>query len=160
MKSVPCRIAGLALIASGLFGFSSSLTAQDNEEPQPIVSRAISATVDYGNDAIFQPTKHDPDFDRLGLRPQQLVTITVQFPVDLAGQVILVDPLEGGSLTVPEEGVFIGVDGNITFQFQGGDAFGACRLAVHQPDDSNFIQFWIVDPDHPENTPPDLPGAY
>jgi hypothetical protein len=33
-------------------------------------------------------------------------------------------------------------------------------VAVHQADDLNFLQFWIVDPDHPENTPPGLPGVY
>lgn len=159
MKIFPLGIAIGVAAATSLFGFISSVRAQE-DEPQPIVSRALVATVDYGNDAIFQPAKHGTDFDRLGLNPQQVVTITVQFPAELAGQLILADPLDGGTLTVPDEGAIVGPDGNVTFQFQAGDSFGACRLAVHQPDDSNFIQLWIVDPDHPENTPPDLPGAY
>lgn len=160
MKSVPCGIAGLAILASGLFGFSPSVRAQDGP-PEPILSRALWATIDYGNDAVFQPAKNATDFERFGLHPQQIVTITVAFPAELAGQLMLAEPLEAGMLLgIPEEGLFVGSDGNVVFQFQAGDAFGACRISVHQPDDSNFVQFWVVDPDHPENTPPNLPGAY
>ena len=55
MKNVPRGIAVLAL-ASGLFGFSTFALAQDYG-PQPIVSCATSATVEYGNDAVFSPAK-------------------------------------------------------------------------------------------------------
>jgi hypothetical protein len=160
MKTVPFGIAGLALLASGLFGFTSLVCAQDEGEPQPIVSHALAATVDYGNDAIFQPGKHATDFDRLGMRPEQVLAITVQFPAELAGQIVIAEPLDGGTLTIPENGLFIGDDGTVSFQFQAGTSFGTCRISVHQPDDTNMLQFWIVDPDHPENTPPDLPGVY
>lgn len=66
MKTVPFGIAELALLASGLFGFFFSVRAQDDGEPQLIVSRAISATIDYGNDVIFQPAKHGTDFEQPG----------------------------------------------------------------------------------------------
>ncbi len=59
-----------------------------------------------------------------------------------------------------EDGLFIGEDGIVSFQFQAGKSFGACRISVHQPDDTNLLLFWIVDPEHPENTPADLPGIY
>ncbi len=160
MKTVPLGIAGLAVLASGLFGFSSLVRAQDGDGLEPEASRALAATVDYGNDAIFQPPKHNTAFERLGLQPQQVLTITVEFPVDLAGQVITAEPLDGGILTLPEEGLIVGSDGNVTFQFQASDSCGACRVAVHQADDLNFLQLWIVDPGHPENTPPGLPGVY
>jgi hypothetical protein len=160
MNTVPFGIAGLALLASGLLGFSSSARAQEEDEPQPIVSRALAATVDYGNDALFTPAKHATEFEQLGIRPETVVTITVQFPVELTGQPMLVEPLDGGLATTPEDGLIVDAEGKVTFQFQTSDFFGACRIAVHQPDDSNFVQFWIVDPDHPENTPPGLPGVY
>jgi hypothetical protein len=159
MKHVLAGIAGLALVVSGLLGFSTIAVAQDGE-PQPVVSRALSAMVDYGNDAIFEPEKHITDFDRLGVLPEQVLTITVQFPVELAGQMIIAEALDGGIVYAPDEGFFIGNDGEVIFQFQTGNAAGACRIAVHQPDDLNFVQFWIVDPNHPENTPPNLPGVY
>jgi hypothetical protein len=153
--------AGLAILASALVPCSNTLFAQgDDDGPQPIVSRALAATVDYGNAAAFQPAKHDPNFDRLGLLPGQVLNITVQFPVELAGEFVMAEALDGGTLTVPEKGLFIGSDGNVAFQFQAGSSFGACRVAVHQPDDSNFIHLWVVDADHPENIPPNLPGVY
>jgi hypothetical protein len=157
MKSVPVGIAGLALLASGLFGLSSGARAQG--EPQAIVSRALAATVDYGGDNIFNPAKTSTDFEPLGLLPEQMLTITVQFPSELAGQPMIVESLDRGTLT-PENGLFVDADGKVTFQFQAGNAFGACRVVVHQPDDSNFLQFWVVDPAHPEDTPPNLPGFY
>ncbi|MEO6970856.1 MAG: hypothetical protein ABI217_08175 [Chthoniobacterales bacterium] len=120
----------------------------------------MSATVDYGNENIFQPVKHDPDFEQYGLDPQQAVTVTVQFPVELAEQVIIAEPLDGGTLTVPEEGLFVGADGTVIFQFQAGDSVGACRVTVHQPDDMNVLHFWVIDSAHPENNPAQLPGSY
>ncbi len=151
---------GLAIIASGLLAFSNCARAQGSDGTEGIVSRAVAATVDYGNDAVFQPAKHGINFDQLGLLPRQFLTITVQFPAELAGQVIIAEPLDGGTLSVPEEGLFVATDGTVVFQFQAGDSFGACRLAVHRPDDTNFIQLWIVDAEHPENNPENLPGVY
>jgi hypothetical protein len=141
MKTVPFGIAGLAVLASGLLGFSPSARAQD-EPPQPIPSRAIAATVDYGNNNLFALDKSSTDFTPLGLLPQQLLSITVQFPIELAGQAMIVEAPDGGTVFVPEGGIIVGSDGNVTFQFQAGNAFGACRIVVHQPDDSNFLQLW------------------
>jgi hypothetical protein len=159
MKHVLAGIAGLALVASGLLRFATIALAQE-DQPPPVPSRAMSATVDYGNGNIFNPAKSSTEFEQLGVLQEQVLTITVQFPSEMAGQPMIVEALDGGTLFIPEEGLFVGTDGNVTFQFQAGDAFGACRLAVHQPDDSNFLQFWVVDPTHPEDTPPDLPGVY
>ena len=154
---IPLSPIGLAILAGVSLGFAATARAQDDGGP---LSRALAATVDYGNNNIFQPAKHNPDFERLGLLPEQLLTITVQFPVELGGQAIIAEPLDGGILTLPDGGLFVGSDGNVNFQFQASEFPGACRIAVHQPDDSNFIQLWVVDPQHPENTPPDLPGIY
>lgn len=159
MKIVPLGIAGLAIIAGGLFAISSSCRAQDNE-PEPILTRAIAATVDYGNDIVFQPTKHGTNFELLGVRGGQVLTVTVQFPVELAGRFVIGEPLDGGVISAPEQGLIIGFDGNVSFQFTTGEGFGLNRIAVHQPDDSNFVQLWIVDPNHPENDPPYLLGNY
>ena len=158
---VPLGPLGLAFLVSvHLTATLNTARAQGDDGTEGIVSRALAATVDYGNDAVFQPAKHGINFDQLGLLPQQSLNLTVQFPVELAGQVIIAEPLDGGTLTVPEEGLFVGVDGTVFFQFQAGDSFGACRLAVHRPDDTNFIQLWVVDAAHPENNPENLPGVY
>lgn len=78
MKTVPVGIVGVAAAAGLLFSLTA-LQAQEEDEPQPIVSRASAATIDYGNDAIFQPAKHNTDFDRLGLLPQQLLPSRCSF---------------------------------------------------------------------------------
>ena len=153
---------GLAFLVSlHLTATLNTARAQgDDGGPQPIASRASAAGVDYGNDAVFTPTKHSTDFDPLGLRPQQAVNITVQFPAELAGQAMIAEALDGGTLSLPEGGLVVAADGTVFFQFQAGGSQGACRIAVHQPDDQNIINFWVIDLEHPENNPPQLPGAY
>lgn len=164
MKKWPLGFAVVAAATSLLLSvFTPSARAQD--EPQPVNSRALSATVDYGNDAdgnalTFPPAKQGVDFGLLGLRPSQAVTITVQFPVELAGQLIIAEPLDGGLLTIPENGLIVGDEGTIVFPFQAGELPGACRITVHQPDDMNVLHFWVIDTEHPENNPENLPGAY
>lgn len=164
MKKLPLGFVGIAA-ATGLFLiFSPTVRAQDGD-PQPIVSRALSANVDYGHDAqgndqSFQAAKQGVDFGLLGLDPQQTVTMTVQFPAELAGQLIIVEPLDGGIVTIPDDGLHAAADGTVVFPFKASDTPGACRIAVHQPDDMNVLHFWIIDTAHPENNPADLPGGY
>ncbi len=163
MKTILFGRAGLALLVSGLFAISTPLLAQGDGEA--VVSRALSATVDYGNDAngddqSFQPAKSGVDFGLLGLDPQQTVTVTVQFPAELAGQLMIVGPLDGGIVTIPDDGLYVAADGTVSFPYQAGEIVGACRIAVHQPDDMNVIHFWIIDATHPEDNPAGLQGAY
>lgn len=159
MKTVPFGMVGVAA-ATGLLIFSCSLRAQSDDGFEPEQSRLLAVAVDYGNEAVFKPDKHDFGFDQLGLRPQQTVTITVQFPVELAGTAVVAEPLDGGSVLIPEKGLVVGSEGTAVFQFQGGLWVGASRLSVHVSDDRNLVNFWLVDAEHPENTPSDLPGAY
>jgi hypothetical protein len=157
-KSVPRGIAVVA-VAAGLLGFSTMARAQDDGAPPAAISHALVATVDYGNNIVYQPEKAGTDFGLLGVRTDQAITISVTFPVENAGQAVSADPLDGGLLTVPEGGLTVGTDGLATFQFQGG-FFGACRINVHLADDANFVRLWVVDPDCPDCNPADLAGGY
>lgn len=159
MKPVPFGIAIGVAAATGLFGFISSVRAQDDGAPPAAVSRALAATVDYGNNALFHVEKFGTDFGLLGVRPEQAVTISVTFPVENAGQPVSADALDGGMVTLPEGGFIVNADGQVSFQFLAS-ILGACRINVHLAEDVNFVRLWIVDPDCPESNPPDLPGAY
>ncbi len=160
MKNVPPGIVVTAAAVS-LFFISTRLRAQDNDgPPEPIISRALAATVDYGNGNVFQPVKQGVNFACLGFDPGQSVTITVTFPAEIAGQAIFAEPLDGGILTPPLGGLIVGPDGTVTFQYQVTDSPGAGRLAVHQADDMNVLHLWVIDPNDPDEVPPGLPGIY
>jgi len=119
MQRTPLGSVALAFVAGAFFLSANPARAQSNDGSEGIVSRALWATIDYGNDVIFQPSKHGTNFDQYGLDPQQVVTITVAFPVELAGQLILAEPLDAGTLLgISDEGLFVGRDGNVVFQFQ------------------------------------------
>jgi hypothetical protein len=158
MKSVPFGIAGVAA-ATGLFIFLSTLHAQDDGAPPAAITHALAATVDYGNDVIFQPEKSGTDFGLLGVRPDQIVSVSVQFPPEYVGQPVSAGTLDGGAITLPEGGLVVDSNGMVTFQFQGG-FLGACRVNVHLADDANFLQFWVVDVDCPDSNPLGLTGGY
>ncbi len=159
MKKAPFGTPALTIIGSALFLFAASSYAQDDGTPPAAVSRALAASVDYGNDSIFPVEKFGTDFGLLGIRPEQVVTVSVQFPVEMVGQAVTADLLDGGTLTLPEEGLFIDANGLATFQFQAS-ILGGCRINMHQPGEVNFVRFWVVDLTCPESDPPDLPGAY
>ena len=116
---------GFACFLSIIFALSLAAPPQSDGEPEPIVSRALAATVDYGSDKIFQPSKQQTDFNLLGLDPGQTINITVWFPTKLAGQSILADPLDGGTIFVPARGLVVGSDGTVVFQFQAGQGPGS-----------------------------------
>jgi hypothetical protein len=140
----------LTFLASGRFVLS--------EPPQENVFTAVAALVDYGSGVIIQPKKRDTIFAQLLLNANQTVTITLQYDPAFAGQVVIVEPLDGGIATVPEEGAMIDQDGKVSFQFQAADVPGLSRISIHQYEDGDLLQFWIIDTANPANNPPTILG--
>ncbi len=134
-----------------------SLRAQEEDPPPvpPLVTSSV--TIDYGSETI-QPIKHDSTFANIPLNPGQAVTITVQFDLALSGQTVVADSLDGGQLTVGEQGLVIDQNGILTFQYQADTNPGLCRILLHQLGDGDTIQFWVIDTAHPGDNPPDLDG--
>lgn len=53
-------------------------------------------------------------------------------------------------MDAPEQGLFVGRDGNLIFQFQTGAFFVSYRVAVHQPHRLQVCRILGRVPDHPE----------
>ncbi len=107
----------------------SYLAAQSDSGPPPAAAlNASSATIDFGADTISEPRKKDSIFAEVALEPAQTVIITLQYDPALSGQAVNVETLDGGQITAQDQGLVIGQDGVLRFQFQAG---GRSRAVSH-----------------------------
>lgn len=116
----------------------------------------LQATITSASGAERHLPSHNYVVDRVGLGPNQMVTVTLQFPTDLSGKPVRVASLDGGEATADHrmEDLFVGEDGTLAFYFQAGSGPGLYRIMVHQEGDDYRLEFWVLDPDHPQNNPP------
>ena len=99
---------------------------------------------------------HDRVVDRAGLGREQVVTVTLQFPTEMAGNPVMVAPIDGGQVTAfnGTNGLFVGNDGTVAFSFQAGRAPGLYRLIAQLGANDYRLEFYVLDPDHPDKNPP------
>lgn len=175
MKFSRCRshIFGLALVA-GVFIFvtpgpvlaqSSVLNANralvstgtPAAPPSAIKSRHVpadaTASIDVGAGVLVTACSRHGNFDRVGLRHDQMVDIAVQYSAANAGQTITVEPLDGGQIIAPSKNLVVGNDGAIHFKFHAGRQPGVYQIALRNGGQELGLQFWVRDDDHPENNP-------
>jgi hypothetical protein len=150
---------GLAIFASGiLLGLNDSAAQTSSAATNTWAGGAstIQVTTDAG--ATFSLTAYEARFPRVGLKPGQSTTITLQFPASMAGQTITLSALDGGVLTVGNRGQ-IGSDGSLSVNYQAASAVGAYRIFVGFGDLAQTLRFWVRDLANPQNNPPVYPGT-
>lgn len=103
--------------------------------------------------------RHLPSFDemlgRAGLAPEQVVTVTLQFPTNTAGKLVRAASLDGGhvSLVGNAAQLLIAQDGKAQFQFQAGASPGLYRLFIELEADTYQLEFYVLNLNHPERNP-------
>jgi flagellar hook protein FlgE len=170
-----CRfgIFGLALVAgvfvvltprpmlaqSATFNANRALvsTGTPAAPPSAIKSRRVpadaTASIDVGTGVLVTAYSRHGSFDRVGLRHDQTVDITVQYSTANAGQTITVEPLDGGQIVAPAKNLVVGNDGAIHFKFHAGHQPGVYQIALRNGGQELGLQFWVRDEDHPGNNP-------
>lgn len=115
-----------------------------------------TAVITSASGAARHLLSHQHILDRVGLGPNQVVTVTLQFPSDTQGKPVMVGALDGGGLTanVGMENLFVDEDGTVVFSFQAGAAPGLYRLIVQLGANDYRLEFYVLDLDHPQNNPP------
>jgi hypothetical protein len=117
------------------------------------------AIVTYAPDSSVSGSTTDGKADVLpGLSPDQVVSVTVSFGAQDAGQTAHAAALDGGILTVPDEGLVVGEDGSVTFQFQVGGDPGLYQVALRDDNREIGVEFWVINNQAPATNPAvDLP---
>ena len=161
-------LAGVCLLPgthSALLAQSSVLEANRNlrtsgpPAPPPGARRDVRlpveaiASIDFGNNQFVTAVCHKGAFDRVGLRPDQTVDVTVQYSTADAGRIITVEALDGGAVVAPGKTLGVAADGTIHFKFRAGHQPGIYQIALHNRAQELGLHFWVMDDQHPENNP-------
>lgn len=119
---------------------------------------AVGVLVTSASGAERQLPGSDYMLGRAGLSPEQLVTVTLQFPRQQAGQLLGVSSLDGGALSLLEEdkssGLFVREDGTALFQFHAGHQPGLYRLVIMSGAAFYHLEFYVLDPQNTQRNPP------
>jgi hypothetical protein len=156
MKRFPPFL-GLVVAASVTFAFLLQSLAQDVPPPTAASTPApLDATITV-NPASLQPItaySYAGISDRIGLQSGQVITVMVQFAAANPGDVITAEPLDGGQILGKTNQFIVASDGTITFQFQACQDPGVCQVSLHNLTNEIGLQFWVLDPNNPDNNPP------
>lgn len=107
-------------------------------------------------------------FSLVGLQPGEVVQVVVQYPTSKALQVVNLEALDGGIVLPPKmtrgtrQTPFsrgIGVDGTLSFAFQASANPGLNQVSLRQGAKSLGLQFYVLDPQNPQNNPPTITPA-
>lgn len=124
--------------------------------PDPFTNQPGFATVSLGLGKIVSPRRHKVTFEKVGVQPQQIVDVTLRYPVALAGRSLAVEPLDGGQILTSPQDLKIGSDGTVALRFKAGISPGLYQVRVHYDAQAIALQFWVIDAAHLNNSPPVL----
>lgn len=163
MKLLLFKSPGLRAILRGLAAIAGvcllQITAQaqdpgDSSDPQAVDPRApLSASIDFGSSHVEHPGKGGQKFEQIGINPHAVVSVTVQYPVGMAGQAIVAESLDGGRIIVRGQDLIIDDQGQLSFGFQAGDPIGYSRITLYNGESIQTLQFWVNDLSHPDQNP-------
>jgi hypothetical protein len=124
-----------------------------------LLPEQVSATVQLRPTQSIAISSKRGIFALVGVKPDQLVEIAVQYPALHAGRSINAESLDGGQVLL-QGPLLVGADGAIHFQFRAGHSPGINHVALHERAQELGLQFWVLDEQHPEKNPPVVnPGS-
>jgi hypothetical protein len=107
----------------------------------------VSATIQFSNGQTVVT-----DFsDQIGVQPGEVVSVTIQFTSDHAGEAIKVGSLDGGRIS--NTSTAVSDEGSVTFNFQAAGSAGLNRVLVRHGLQTLRVQFWVLG-SNPQNNPP------
>src|ERR1700730_11430504 len=127
-------------------------TQSPSPSPSVLTDDSLHAVITYGPGQVMIPGSYHGVTSRVGLDPNQLVTITLQFPVNRIGQPVAIQPLDGGTV-IPGSNLGLSSNGNLQFQFQANQKPGLTQVQVWLGAEEYGLQFYVFDPNHPERNP-------
>lgn len=142
-----------------------------NPPPLPSVNpeESFPVVISYGQNQETRARIYRGVMDPVGMPPSQIVTATVFFPVNRAGQPVRFGLYDGGQIatsvaggfTPNIEGALVSVDGTLQFNFQAGPTLGLYRLLVTVGAGQYLLQFYAANPRSGSGlTPRPSPSVY
>jgi hypothetical protein len=91
--------------------------------------------------------------DLVGLQPNQVVDVAVQFSADKGGHTVTAEPLDGGRVIGPSNKLVVAADGTFRFKFQAGQDPGISQINLHDGAQETGLQFWVLNQQDPQENP-------
>jgi hypothetical protein len=158
------RILSGALAWGALAIFRSAAGAADGDPANPPSSPLVrhvedgpQVTVSYNSGKSVGTQIVDRLAERVGLRGNEVVNVSIQYGSAFAGRAVSITPLDGGRIVGREANATVGTDGSLSFKFQATKLPGVYEIALHdQEGDDLGLQFWVFDEQNPKKNPPAL----
>jgi hypothetical protein len=132
----------------------SELAAQP--PPTSTANESVNAVIASNSGRERRLNGQNGYIGRAGLRPRQLVRVSLGFPVGLAGGSVAVLSPDGGAILPPLEALRIMPDGTVSFLFEPGAHHGLYRVFVEVVGQRHLLEFYVMDLENPGNNPPRL----
>jgi len=117
------------------------------------VSATVQATIQFSNGQTVNVT----DFSNLiGTQPNDFVNITIEFPSDAIGQPVIVEAIDGGSVSTGSSIRVVEADGSLSFAFFGTTKPRLKSVGIRGGAGTFLLQFWVLDLANPQNNPSTL----
>ena len=139
----------LALSVCAFCGLIPIAAAQTAAPPSD-----TKAAITFANAGSLTLHRTRTGFPMIGLNANEAVTINLQFPQTIAGALIAIQPLDGGSVT--GQNALVAVDGKTSFQFQAASQPGLYRVLFNANGKPSMFRFWVANPNNPAANPPTL----
>lgn len=110
---------------------------------------SLSAVITSTTGQVIVPGSCRGVASRVALGPNQIVTITLQFPLNRIGEPVALEPLDGGVIIAASTQA-LSAAGILQFQFQANRTPGLTQVRVRLGADDFGLQFYVFDSKHPE----------
>lgn len=139
----------LFLAVAGVLAGPANGLAQEVERLTPLP--VINAALDFRDNRVLDlKSSSDGSFELVALPPDETVAIALAVPASLAGKILIVGALDGGTISVAQdESLTVSDKGLITFSFNAGPNPGTYRVVVQtgdSEDDHWRLSFSVPNP--------------
>jgi len=147
------KIAPAALGACCIICYAASSYGQSPGTALQLIDSGPAAALSFDNGAGISLPSARGFFPRVAARTSQTVAAQVQFPVDLAGQRVLVQSLDGSQVIGATDNLTLAVDGTATIRIRLGAADGLYRVGVMCGHSRAVLRFYAFAPGEPVSDP-------
>lgn len=116
----------------------------------PNSAGAVSAAASLGTVTV-NPGNGEGRFALIGVQPNQVIPVALQYPAGNAGRAIQVSALDGGRLLSSPGSA--ASDSSFKIQYQVGDDVGLYRVALTDGQRVVVLQFWVLDSQNAQRNP-------
>jgi hypothetical protein len=135
------RRIGTLFAALSVIALHGEMLAQD-------ASAQIDATttISLSSDQSVAVTSIGRTSDRVNVRPNQTVNVSMQFSAARAGDQVVIQTLDGGNVGNAGDVPTVAADNSLQFTFQASADPGLNRIIVRDGNQEIGLQIWVVDP--------------